>query len=74
MKIDLYQKAFELAKLRVVRNIKWTKHSKICQFLELNFSFPNWKNSKIFLMFQIVKFWKFVDFQICKIPKISEKL
>ena len=58
---------WELAKLGIVRNIERTENSKICQFLELNFDFPNWKNSR--LIFPIVKFQKF---SIWKITKISQ--
>ena len=35
------------------------------------YSYPNWKNSENLLIFQVVNFWKFFDFPIWKIPKIS---
>ena len=32
-----------MAKLQIVRNIEWTNKNKICQFLESNYGFPDWK-------------------------------
>ena len=34
-----------------------TTDYEIRQFLKQNSSFPNWKNSRILLIFQIVKSW-----------------
>ena len=34
-------------------------------------SFLNLKNSVNLLIFQVVKFWKFINFPIYKIPKFS---
>ena len=62
---------WELAKFRVVRNIQWTNIYKICQFLEQNFDFPNWKNSRNLWIFQIIKFWKFFNFPTCESSKNS---
>ena len=42
---------------------------KFVNFLNFD-SFPNWKNSENLLIFQVVKFRKFVNFPISKIPKI----
>ena len=48
---------WEFAKLRIVRNIKWTNKTKIFQFLESNYDFPNCKKNS-----QILKFGKSSNF------------
>ena len=35
-----------------------------------NFGYSNWKNSNSLIIFQIVKFWKFVNFQNWKMTKL----
>ena len=63
-------KIWELVKLWIVRNIKWTNDSEICQFSESNFGFPNWENFRNLLIFQIPKFQKFPNFTISKLVQI----
>ena len=43
---------------------------KICEFFETNSGFPNSKNSRILLIFHIVKFWKLLVFQFGKFKRI----
>ena len=57
--IYIKEQIWELAKLRVVRNIEWTNNSKIANF------------SSQTLIFQIEKILKFLNFTIWTIPKTS---
>ena len=73
--IHIKGKIWELAKLRVVRNIEWENNSKIYLFLEPNFDFFKLeKDSMNLLIFQFRKFSKFVDFPIwiSTIPQILQ--
>ena len=55
--IYIKEQIWELVKLQVMRNIEWTKNSKIANF---------WSQ---ILIFQIGKFFKFLNFPIWTIPK-----
>ena len=48
------------------------KQFKRCQLLEPNFGVPNSKSSGKSLIFQVQKFWEFVNFLICKIMEIFQ--
>ena len=64
------------ANMRIDKNASSAKYRMDKQFqnsliFEIS-SFLNWKNSENLLVFQVVKFWKFYNFPISKIPKISQ--
>ena len=57
---------YKIVKFPLLTN-SW--NTEICKFLKPNFGFPYKKISRIFFIFQIVKFWKFINFPIYKITK-----
>ena len=66
-KTDLYQTAnIRIGKIASSAKYRMDDQFQNFLFLEPNFGFPNWKNSRSLLIFQFKKFRKFV---IIKIPK-----